>query len=93
MGIRLNVNLVTRSSFNHNEGTLITKEESMEAVLVSGIALDKNQARVTLRGVVDKPGIAAEIFTALAKKNINIDSSARTEKRSGWSASKTVTPF
>ena len=70
---KLNVNLVTRSSFNHNEGTLITKEESMEAVLVSGIALDKNQARVTLRGVVDKPGIAAEIFTALADKNINVD--------------------
>nr|WP_314476621.1 aspartate kinase [uncultured Campylobacter sp.] len=70
---KLNVNLVTRSSFNHNEGTLITKEESMEAVLVSGIALDKNQARVTLRGVVDKPGIAAEIFTALAEKNINVD--------------------
>ena len=70
---KLYVNLVTRSSFNHNEGTLITKEESMEAVLVSGIALDKNQARVTLRGVVDKPGIAAEIFTALAEKNINVD--------------------
>jgi len=70
---KLNVNLVTRSSFNHNEGTLITKEENMEAVLVSGIALDKNQARVTLRGVVDKPGIAAEIFTALAEKNINVD--------------------
>nr|WP_314399071.1 aspartate kinase [uncultured Campylobacter sp.] len=70
---KLNVNLVTISSFNHNEGTLITKEESMEAVLVSGIALDKNQARVTLRGVVDKPGIAAEIFTALAEKNINVD--------------------
>lgn len=70
---KLNVNLVTRSSFNHNEGTLITKEENMEAVLVSGIALDRNQARVTLRGVVDKPGIAAEIFSALAEKNINVD--------------------
>ena len=45
----------------------------MEAVLVSGIALDKNQARVTLRGVVDKPGIAAEIFSALANQNINVD--------------------
>ena len=70
---KLNVNLVTRSSFNHNEGTLIAKEDNMEAVLVSGIALDKNQARVTLRGVVDKPGIAAEIFTALAHQNINVD--------------------
>ena len=70
---KLNVKLITRSSFNHNEGTLIAKEDNMEAVLVSGIALDKNQARVTLRGVVDKPGIAAEIFTALAHQNINVD--------------------
>ena len=70
---KLNVKLITRSSFNHNEGTLIAKEDNMEAVLVSGIALDKNQARVTLRGVVDKPGIAAEIFTALAYQNINVD--------------------
>ena len=70
---KLNVKLITRSSFNHNEGTLIAKEDNMEAVLVSGIALDKNQARVSLRGVVDKPGIAAEIFTALAHQNINVD--------------------
>ena len=70
---KLNVKLITRSSFNHNEGTLIEKEDNMEVVLVSGIALDKNQARVTLRGVVDKPGIAAEIFTALAHQNINVD--------------------
>ncbi|MBR8463924.1 aspartate kinase [Campylobacter sp. faydin G-24] len=73
MAKKLNVKLVTRSSFNHNEGTLITQEDSMEAVLVSGIALDKNQARVTLRKIIDKPGIAAEIFTALAHKNINVD--------------------
>jgi len=71
---KLNVNLVTRSSFNDNEGTLITKEENiMEKPVVSGIALDKNQARVTLRGVKDKPGIAAEIFKALADEEINVD--------------------
>lgn len=74
MAKKLNVNLVTRSSFNDNEGTLITKEENiMEKAVVSGVALDKNQARVTLRGVIDKPGIAAEIFSTLAKKNINVD--------------------
>jgi aspartate kinase len=71
---KLNVNLVTRSSFNDNPGTLIVKEEDiMEKPLVSGIALDKNQARVTLRGVTDKPGIAADIFTTLAKNSINVD--------------------
>ncbi|MEF3191046.1 MAG: aspartate kinase [Campylobacterales bacterium] len=71
---KLGVRLVTRSSFNENEGTLITKEdEMMEKVLVSGIALDKNQAIVSVRGVADRPGIAAEIFKALADANINVD--------------------
>ena len=73
---KLNVNLVTRSSFNYNEGTLITGEanmQDMEQALISGIALDKNQARVTIRGVVDKPGVAANIFKKLADENINVD--------------------
>lgn len=70
---KLGVQIITRSSFNNNEGTIITKEETMEQALVSGIALDKNQARVTLRKIKDKPGIAAEIFSALADKNINVD--------------------
>ncbi|MBF7069295.1 aspartate kinase [Campylobacter volucris] len=70
---KLNVKLVTRSSFNENEGTIITKEDSMEKALVSGIALDKNQARITLRNIDDKPGIAAEIFETLASENINVD--------------------
>lgn len=71
---KLNVRLVTRSSFNTNEGTIISKEDDkMEQALVSGIALDKNQARLTLRNIEDKPGIAAEIFTALANENINVD--------------------
>ncbi len=70
---KLGVQIITRSSFNNNEGTIITKEETMEQALVSGIALDKNQARVTLRKIKDKPGIAAEIFSALAEKNINVD--------------------
>ncbi len=71
---KLNVNLVTRTSFSNAEGTLITKEENiMEKLLVSGIALDKNQARISLMGVKDRPGIAAEIFNALAADDVNID--------------------
>jgi len=71
---KLNVNLVTRSSFSNEEGTLITKEENiMEKPLVSGIALDKNQARVSLMGVKDRPGIASDIFNALAEANVNVD--------------------
>ncbi len=71
---KMGVNLVTRSSFNDNPGTLITKEENiMEKPLVSGIALDKNQSRVSLKGVEDRPGIASEIFNALAEEAINVD--------------------
>ncbi len=71
---KLGVKLYAKSSFSDNEGTLITEEsDNMEEVLVSGVVLDKNQARVTLRGVSDRPGIAAEIFTKLANENINVD--------------------
>ena len=73
---KLNVNLVTRSSFNENEGTLITGEtnmQDMEQVLISGIALDRNQARITIREIDDKPGVAANIFKKLADENINVD--------------------
>ncbi|MCW8837590.1 MAG: aspartate kinase [Thiovulaceae bacterium] len=71
---KLNVNLVTRTSFSDEEGTLITKEENiMEKPLVSGIALDKNQARISLIGVSDRPGIASDIFTKLAKSEVNVD--------------------
>ncbi len=74
MAKKLNVNLVTRSSFSNEEGTLITKEENiMEAPLVSGIALDRNQARISLIGVIDRPGIASEIFNKLAAAEVNID--------------------
>ena len=71
---KMGVNLITRSSFNDNPGTLITKEENiMEKPLVSGIALDKNQSRVSLKGVEDRPGIASEIFNALAEDAVNVD--------------------
>ena len=71
---KLGGKIVAKSSFTEGEGSVIAKEnEKMEAVLVSGIALDKNQARVTLREVVDRPGIAAEIFSKLAEEQINVD--------------------
>ncbi len=72
---KMGVKIVAKSSFSENDGTVIaeSKGENMEEVLVSGIALDKNQARVSLRGVTDRPGIAAEIFSKLADKSINVD--------------------
>ena len=74
MAKKMNVNLVTRSSFNHNEGTLITKEEEiMEHPIVSGIALDKNQARVSICNVEDR----------LSEANINVDMIVQTIGRDG----------
>ncbi len=71
---KLGVKIVAKSSFSNGDGTVIGEEiRDMEAVLVSGIALDKNQARVSLRDVSDRPGIAAEIFTKLADEQINVD--------------------
>ena len=68
------VNLVVRSSFNHHEGTLVCKEDkSMEDVIVSGIALDKGEAKVALRRVPDRPGVAMKVFVPIAKADINVD--------------------
>ena len=81
---KLNVSLVTRSSFSNAEGTLITKEENiMEKPLVSGIALDRNQARIALGGVVNRPGIASDIFGALAENNVNVDMIIQTSGHDG----------
>lgn len=63
-----------RSSFNDNPGTLVTKEdEDMETVLVSGITYNKDEAKISVMGVPDKPGIAARLFTPLTTANITID--------------------
>ena len=72
---KMGVKIIAKSSFSDAEGTVISDSEgvNMEEVLVSGVALDKNQARVSLRGVKDRPGIAAEIFNNLAKENIVVD--------------------
>jgi aspartate kinase len=63
-----------RSSLNDNPGTIVKEEtKSMEGVVVRGVSLDKNQAKVTLVGVPDKPGVAARIFKALGDAAVNVD--------------------
>lgn len=71
---KYNVDVHVRSSFNDNPGTMVTKEDKdMEAVLVSGIAYDKNDAKIAVMGVPDKPGIAAKILSPLSDANISVD--------------------
>jgi len=71
---KYNVPVRVLSSFNDNPGTLVTKEDAdMEKVVVSGVAYDKNQVKVTVQGVPDKPGVAARIFSEIAANNFVVD--------------------
>ncbi len=72
------------STFSNDSGTLLVQEdEDMEAVLVSGIAYDKDQARVTLGNVYDRPGIAASIFEPMASAGIVVDMIVQNPSRNG----------
>jgi len=71
---KFEVPLVVRSSFHRGEGTIIVKEsEMMEQVVVSGVTSNKEQAKISLIGIEDKPGVAAKVFQAVAEQKINID--------------------
>jgi len=71
---KYHVNLVVRSSFNDNEGTFVVKEDKcMEEVVVSGVSIDENEAKVSVRKLPDQPGIAAKIFGPVADSGVNVD--------------------
>lgn len=71
---KFNVTFEVRSSLNLNPGTIVKAEvPSMEDVVVSGVALDRNQARLTVSDIPDQPGVAARVFEALAEANITVD--------------------
>ncbi len=71
---KFNVPVEVSSSFKEGKGTLVTKEDvDMEAVAVAGVTGDRHQAKITIVGVPDKPGIAARIFGAVADAQINVD--------------------
>ena len=73
MAKKYGVQLVVRSSLNNAEGTVVKEETDVESMLISGVAVDKNAARIAIIGVEDTPGIAFKIFDLLAKHNINVD--------------------
>jgi aspartate kinase len=73
-----------RSSFNHNPGTLVKEEVAyMEQVVVRGIAADKDQAKVVVSNIPDKPGSAAKVFRALADASVNVDMIVQNAGRQG----------
>jgi aspartate kinase len=71
---KFGVTFEVRSSLNDNPGTIVKEEtKSMEDVVVRGVSLDKNQAKITLVAVPDKPGVSARVFKALGDANVNVD--------------------
>ena len=71
---KYDVPLHVRSSFNENPGTLVGKEvENMEGVVVRGVAHDKGQAKISIFGVPDKPGVAYSLFAAIGAAEISVD--------------------
>ncbi len=81
---KYNVVFEVRSSFNHNPGTIVKQEVAyMEKVVVRGVAVDKDQAKVVVSNIADKPGTAAQVFKALANAAINVDMIVQNVGRQG----------
>jgi aspartate kinase len=83
-----------RSSFNNNPGTIVKQEVAyMEKVLVRGVAVDKDQAKVVISNITDKPGSAAKVFKALANAHINVDMIVQNVGRAGVANLTFTVPF
>ena len=82
--MKFGVPIKVRSSFSDKEGTIISKEvKAMEDTVVSGVALNKDEAKVTICDVPDRPGIAAKIFKDIAAADINVDMIVQNVSRTG----------
>lgn len=73
MAKKYGVELVVRSSLTRAEGTVVKEESTVEKMLVSGVAADKDVARIAVIGIGDEPGKAFKLFNLLAKENLNVD--------------------
>ncbi|MDQ7004964.1 MAG: aspartate kinase [Ghiorsea sp.] len=74
LGMRYNMPIHLRSSFDLVEGTWVTREDSnMERAEISGVAYNRDEAKVTIKGIPDQPGIAAAVFGPVAEADINVD--------------------
>src|SRR3546814_5334394 len=88
--------LRVRSSFEDRPGTMVVSDEELEGMnmerqLITGIAYDKNEARISLLGLSDKPGTVAAIFAPLAKANVNVDLIVQSVPRDGAKRDLTFT--
>jgi aspartate kinase len=96
LAMRYNMPLKVLSSFEDKPGTMIVSDEAiedsnMERNVITGIAYDKNEARVTLTGIPDRPGVVAAVFGPLADANINVDMIVQNIPRAGEASDLTFT--
>jgi len=90
--MKYGITIHVKSSFVNKPGTVVLKEEKkLEKEVVTGIASSENEAKITIKGIPDKPGIAAKIFGLLAKVNINVDMIVQNITDDGKLASITFT--
>lgn len=83
MAKKYGVQLVVRSSLNNTEGTVVKEVVEMEELLVSGVACDKNTARIAVIELEDRPGVAFKLFNHLANHGINVDIILQSVGRNG----------
>ena len=92
LAMKNNLTLQVLSSLTKNEGTFIVDEEELiEKEIVSGVSYSKNEAKVTISGILDKPGISAKIFGLMTENNINVDMIVQNISQDGIFANITFT--
>lgn len=73
MAKRYGVQLVVRSSLNHEEGTIVKENAKMEGMLISGVAADKNVARISVVGVKNEPGVAFKVSMVFLRRTLVVE--------------------
>ena len=92
LAMKYGIKIHVRSSFNNSVGTIVLKEEKkLEKEVVTGLTSSENDAKITLKGIPDKPGVAATIFGLLSKSKINVDMIVQNITDDGKYASLTFT--
>ena len=92
LAMKYGIKIHVRSSFKNKTGTMVVKEENkIEKEVVTGITSSESDAKITLKGIPDKPGIAAKIFGILANINVNVDMIVQNITDDGKYASLTFT--
>ena len=92
LAMKNNLTLQVLSSLTNKEGTYIVNEDALiEKEIVSGISYSKNESKITISGIPDKPGISAKIFGLMASNNINVDMIVQNISQDGISANMTFT--